>query len=86
MWGTILAIWGTAAVVVSIQKSLGIQDAVDAPEKLRTAIAPWVAEFKTRFAPLKESLSIATTAGAAAKNDTIQSQLVKQLKVKLMAH
>eukprot|EP00891_Asterochloris_glomerata_P005458 jgi/Astpho2/5458/fgenesh1_pg.00077_%23_6_t len=57
LWGTILAVWGTAAVFASTARSLDIKTAEDAPEKLRGVFEPIVGRLSGWFTPTKTWVS-----------------------------
>lgn len=40
MWGTIVAVWGTGALVMSTAKYLGIEQLGDVPEKMQEVLSP----------------------------------------------
>lgn len=66
LWGTVLAVWGTAALVASTARSLGIQGAEDAGPKLRAALQPLGEAVEARLAPLKPHLSTSSADGIGA--------------------
>lgn len=84
LWGTILAVWGTGALAAGAARGLDIKDASDASAKLKAAFAPAVASLHGWLEPLRGGLSGAVGAGSAHRADTEQSELVRQLKTKLM--
>lgn len=85
LWGTVLAIWATGALVATTMKSLEIQGAADAPEKLKLIFAPFVAGVHETLAPWRSTLSTASAAGNEAREETAQSVIVQRLKNTLMA-
>lgn len=40
MWGTIVAVWGTGALVMSTAKYLGIEELGDVPERMKAVLSP----------------------------------------------
>lgn len=85
MWGTILALWGTAGLVASTARGLDIGSAEEAPGRLRATMAPLVAGLEAWMAPLRGSLSITARAGDAVRQDAQQSELVRRLKATLVS-
>lgn len=77
LWGSILAVWGTAALVVSTAKSLDIKTTEEASDKLREVIAPMASQFSTALTPLKSVVS------ASQMRSEHQSELATRLKAKL---
>jgi hypothetical protein len=63
LWGTILAVWGTAAAASTAAKRLEIGGAAEAGPRLRAAFEPVAAAMRARLAPLREGLE---ARGAAA--------------------
>lgn len=55
-WGGILAVWGTAAVVLSAARRLDIHSVDDVKSRLGEALAPSAATLATSFTPLKGGL------------------------------
>lgn len=47
MWGTIVAVWGTGALVMSTAKYLGIEELGDVPERMQAVLTPLGASLKT---------------------------------------
>ncbi|KAL4436815.1 hypothetical protein ABPG75_003954 [Micractinium tetrahymenae] len=86
MWGTILAVWGTGALIASTARSLDIHSADEAPSRLRTLFAPVAEALEARLAPLRSSMSIGAVAGDAVRQEAAQSEVVKRLRTTLMAH
>lgn len=87
LWGSILAIWGTAALVSAAARSLDIRGAEDAPAKLKAVFDPVAQFLKSNLAPLKGSMSVAAaTHGEDIRAETAQSVFVQGLKDRLMAH
>jgi hypothetical protein len=84
MWGTILAMWGTAAAVSLTARQLDIENAADAPTKLRAAFAPVVEAFKARLAPLRDGISKHGDTADGMRQEAISSAVVQRLKGKLM--
>jgi hypothetical protein len=85
LWGTVLAVWATGAVVATAMRNLEIQGAADAPEKLRLIFAPFVAGVHEVLAPWRSTLSTASAAGSEAREETAQSMIVQKFKDTLMA-
>lgn len=84
LWGTVLALWGTGAVVASAMRSLDIQGPEDAPTKIRDVMRPLVQGVQSWLAPLKGGwLTTTAMAVEGAGVDTAQSELVRQLRGKL---
>lgn len=57
MWGTVLALWGTGAIVASTAKYLDIHDASQAPEKIKMALSPIGSWLEGLFVPWKTELT-----------------------------
>lgn len=85
LWGTVIAMWATGAVVATAMKNLEIEGAADASGKIRAVVAPWAAALERKLAPLRSGMSVATAAGIEARDGTAQSEMVRQLKERLMA-
>ena len=85
LWGTVLAIWATGAVVATTMRNLDIQGAADAPEKLKNIFTPFVAGVNETLAPWRSTLSVASAAGNEAREETSQSIIVQRLKNTLMS-
>lgn len=83
MWGTILAMWGTGALVATTMRWLDIQGAEDAPAKLKATFKPVGETLKRWFAPLKGSMSVASARGTDFGESTAHSTLVRRLREKL---
>jgi len=81
LWGTILAIWGTAAVVVTAARQLDIKESTEASSKLRAVFAPFVLSMKERLAPLRAGMSSAAASGTI-REDTSHSLLVQRLRLR----
>lgn len=77
LWGSILAVWGTAALVASTAKSLDIKTTEEAAGRLREVIAPMASQFSTVLTPLKSAVS------ATQMRSERQSELAIRLKAKL---
>ncbi|KAK9817724.1 hypothetical protein WJX72_001239 [[Myrmecia] bisecta] len=80
MWGTIFAVWGSAALVVSTARQLGIHKVEDANDALRNVFSPFVAGATERLAPLQGTLSI-----PSPLREQEPSELAKKLRVQLGA-
>eukprot|EP00890_Picochlorum_soloecismus_P002299 jgi/Picsp_1/306/NSC_00305-R1_protein len=57
MWGTVLALWGTGAIVASTAKYLDIQNASQAPEKIKLALSPIGLWLEGLFVPWRTELT-----------------------------
>jgi len=77
LWGTIFAIWGTAAVVVTSAKSLDIKTTEEASAKLREVVAPMASQLNAALTPLKGMVS------ATSMRSEQQSELALRLRSKL---
>ena len=84
LWGTVIAMWATGAVVASAMRNLDIQGAEDASSKIRSVVAPWAETLQTKFAPLKSGMSIAA-ASNRTQEDAAESQIVQRLKARFMS-
>ncbi|KAI3434849.1 hypothetical protein D9Q98_002903 [Chlorella vulgaris] len=80
LWGTILALWGTGAVVATTAKQLEISTSDEVSNRLRPMFGSWAASLAGIFAPLRHSLSINAVAGDAMRQDAQQSELVRRLR------
>lgn len=60
MWGTILAMWGTGALVATAMRTLDIQGAADASSKIKPLFEPMVDYLRSSLAPLREMLALRT--------------------------
>lgn len=85
MWGTILAMWGTGALVMSSTRALGISRVEEAEEKLRGVLKPSIDWVSSMVSPLKSQLTFESMRGPADAN-TDFAQLTRALKVKLSKH
>ena len=83
LWGTVLALWGTGAVVATAARQLDIRTAEDAPGVLRPLFGGMGAALEAWFAPLRASMSINAVAGETLRTDTQQSELVRRLRTTL---
>lgn len=63
LWGTILAVWGTAGAVMTASRQLGIQGAEDAPGAIESLVRPWVGFAERMFAPLREQYALPESRG-----------------------
>lgn len=77
LWGSILAVWGTAAIVMSTANSLKIKTTEDASDKLRDIIAPMAGGLSSALTPLKGMVS------ATDMRSQQQSELASRLRSKL---
>lgn len=85
LWGTVLALWGTGALVATTAKSLNILSFEDAPSVLKATFAPLAVALESNLAPLRESMAATTAAGGAVREDAQQSEFVDRIRVKLFA-
>jgi hypothetical protein len=85
LWGTVLAIWATGAFVATTMKSLQIEGAADAPEKLRLIFSPFVAGVHEKLDPWRTTLSLASAAGHVAGEETAASAIVQKFKNTMIA-
>lgn len=76
-WGSVLAMWGTAAVVMSAAKSLDIKTAAEASDKLHNIVAPMAGKLGAALIPLKSMVS------ATNMKSEQQSELALRLRNKL---
>ncbi|KAK9842905.1 hypothetical protein WJX74_004194 [Apatococcus lobatus] len=60
-WGTVLAVWGTAAVTVTTCRHLGIQKAEDVPAVAESFVAPTRDYLRSSLQPLKSLVPAAST-------------------------
>lgn len=69
LWGTVLAAWGTGAIVASTARSLEIREAGDVGRVLTPRLAPLAAAVASIVEPWRGSLSVASssTAGDGAR-------------------
>jgi hypothetical protein len=77
LWGTILAVWGTAGIVSASARSLDIQAWSDAPGALRALLAPVGAALESRLAPLRGSMALEA---ANYREGATQSEMVTRLR------
>lgn len=84
LWGSVLAVWGVAAAVATTARQLDIHTAEEAPSRMRVLFRPVAEGLQSRFAPLRNSMSINSVAGDALREDAQQSELVKRLRTNLM--
>ena len=82
-WGTVLALWGTGALVAGTARSLDIHSAEEAPGRLRPLLQPVAAALEARLAPLRGSLSIGAMAGESLREDAQASPMVRRLRATL---
>ena len=47
-WGSVLALWGTAGVFLTAKKSLGVETAEDASDRLAAVMTPYADWFHQR--------------------------------------
>lgn len=76
-WGTVLAMWGTAAIVMSTAKSLDIHTAAEASDKLHDIVAPMANRLGAALVPLKSMVA------ATNMRSEQQSELALRLRAKL---
>jgi hypothetical protein len=53
LWGSILALWGTGAIVATVARRLEIHESQEASEKLREVLTPYIGFSKRMLEPLK---------------------------------
>lgn len=58
LWGTILAVWGTAGLVVTSARHLGITRLDEAKAKLEASVAPYAQTLASYFEPLQGQLQL----------------------------
>ncbi|KAK9798560.1 hypothetical protein WJX73_006163 [Symbiochloris irregularis] len=85
MWGSILAMWGTAGLAVSAARQLDIHTAEGAAEKLRATCAPMIDAVSSAFSPLKGQLASSQAAERSLAADNSLTELARRMKVKLSA-
>ena len=85
LWGTVIAIWATSAVVATTMRNLDINGTQDASSKMRAVVGPWAEALQNKLAPLRAGMSLAAAAGSEAGEVTAQSEVVQRLKQRLMA-
>jgi hypothetical protein len=76
VWGTLLAVWGTSAVVVRTARRLEIQSIDDVRSALNEALTPMAGRIQHQVDPYREVL-------VAGDKSFMESDLSKQLKLKL---
>lgn len=86
MWGSILAVWGTGALMLSGAKYLDIKETSEAPEKLKRALKPIGSWLEGLFLPWRDSLVATGISGAQTSADGPFSRLIVQLKSQLRPH
>lgn len=69
LWGSILAVWGTAILTASVARQLDIHDASDASDRLRDVVHPFVERSKQAFQPVRNWL-------ATQDGDSLQHSLL----------
>lgn len=84
MWGTILALWGTGALVATTARQLDIHTSEEVPSRLRPVFEGFAASLQGWLAPLRGSFSVTAMAGDAMREDARQSELVKRLRSTMM--
>jgi len=80
MWGSVLAVWGTAAIVLRSAKSLEIGSLEEVPAKLGEVIRRPAKSAVTALDPIKQvatALKESDSAAAAAFSNKLKSTLVK---------
>lgn len=84
-WGTVLALWGTGALVAGTARKLDIQSPEEATTRLRPMLQPVAAALEARLAPLRSSLSIGAVGRDALREDAQASQMVRRLRATLLS-
>lgn len=81
-WGSVMALWGSAAAVVSLGRSLGIEKADDTHQVMVRILGPWSESIKNGLQPLKAHLQAraATTDGAPAERSQFLDRMRAQLR------
>lgn len=79
MWGTILAMWGTGALVATAMKTLDIHGVADASSKIKPLFEPMVEYLRSQLAPLKQVLAL-KVAGASTVTEGLPAQVSAPLE------
>lgn len=79
LWGSLLALWGTAATFKLAAGHLGITRAEDASEVLRGIMAPYAHAISNGMQPIKAWLSLPSMSREAVS----QGEMVRRLRVML---
>lgn len=83
LWGSILALWGTAGLAMSTARHLDIHSAAEAGGKLRQVCEPVGAAAASAFKPLRNALpSVRAQPGSGNEGNSL-NELARQLKVKM---
>lgn len=73
-WGTVLAAWGTAAVVIRSAKAVGIHSLADVQEKCNDALYPVAERIYDRLEPVREKM-------VTGETPISQSEFASRLRV-----
>lgn len=82
-WGSVLAVWGTAALALTAARQLGIDSLEQAGPVLRRHIAPLAAGLEASFSPLRSSMAL--DAGREVGADVQASEVSQRLRTMLGA-
>lgn len=82
LWGSVLALWGTALTVKLAAANMGIHSAEDAPGVLRAVIQPYAHALAARMQPLKNVLP-SVAAGAVDREAVSASDFARSLRRQL---
>lgn len=86
LWGSVLAMWGTGALVASAAKQLRIGSLEDTGDVLRETMRPLAEGIRARFVePYIRVVSDTAGAAGVAGNSARQSQFVENLRNRMMA-
>lgn len=80
-WGSVLALWGSAAAVMSIGKSLGIKKAEDTNQVLADVLRPWSEAVRQSLQPLRHRVQARAASGNGASAET--SEFLARLRSSL---
>lgn len=84
-WGSVLALWGTGALVAGTARSLDIQTPEEATSRLRPILHPVASALEAWLAPLRSSLSIGAAGRDAMREDAQASKMVRRLRATLLS-
>lgn len=81
-WGSVLALWGSAAAIMSIGRSLGIKKAEDTNQVMVNILGPWSEAIKQGLQPLRERVQAraAVVDGASVSRSEILNRMRSQLR------
>lgn len=81
-WGSVLALWGSAAAVMSLGRSLGIRKPEDTSQVMVDLLGPWSGAIKRQLQPLKERVQARAVAidGVAAERSPFLDKMRSQLR------